>query len=138
MSVASDRAQVVTSGVSSPASTSVVSSATIRTMTAPGRGRLRTDRGAADPAEEKNREQHDAEPVDGMSEKDHQPLHLRYLDQHEAHADRAEIGHRRRQRRQRHPPRKTDEGHARCNSTQAQSATMISSSGHADRRVVVR
>src|SRR5437899_7372824 len=45
-----------------------------------------------------------------MSEKDHQALHLRYLDQHEAHPDRAEIGHGRRQRRHWYPPRKTEEG----------------------------
>src|SRR5450631_249538 len=52
---------------------------------------MRTDGGAADTAEEKDREQHDTESVDGMSEEDHQSLHLRYLDQHESHADRAEI-----------------------------------------------
>jgi len=44
-----------------------------------------------------------------MSKEHHQALHLRYLDQHEAHPDRAEIAHRRRQRRLRHPPRQTEE-----------------------------
>src|SRR3984893_7583956 len=38
MSVAADRAQVVSKGVSSPATTSVVRSAMVLAMTAPGRG----------------------------------------------------------------------------------------------------
>src|SRR5271168_5059705 len=44
-----------------------------------------------------------------MSKEDHQPLHLRYLDQHEAHADCAKISDQRRQHRQQHPLRETHE-----------------------------
>ena len=98
---------------------------------------MRTDRGAADPAKEKNCEKYHTQPVDGMSKEDHQPLHLRYLDQHEAHADSAEIRYGWRQRRQRHPLCEADKGNddvvpagAKRDQDEQQS--------HADRRVVIR
>src|ERR1019366_2784549 len=136
MSVASDRAHVVNMGVSSPASTSVVSRATTLAMTALDRD-MRTDRGAADPAKEKNCEKHYTQPVDGMPKEDHQPLHLRYLNQHEAHADRTEIRYGWRQRRQRHPPRKTDK---RNDDVVAAGAKRYhdEQQSHVDRRVVIR
>ena len=55
------RAHVVSTGVRNPATTSVVRSAAILAMTRPGVASAR-DRGAADPAEQKNRKQHDASP----------------------------------------------------------------------------
>ena len=96
---------------------------------------IRTDCGTADTAEEKNRKEHHAQPVDGMAEEDHQALHLRYLDQHETHPDRAEIGHRRRQRRQRHPPRKTEEGQYDVVSAGKERGD-DEQAGHTDRNIV--
>ena len=68
ISVASDRAHVVSKGVRSPAATSVASSATSLAITAPWVRGLRTDRGAADPAKQKNSEEHHGQSIDGMPE----------------------------------------------------------------------